>query len=277
MDNSDGTRSTIESKYHRGERTIWSSRKQKNSWLVDGYAHTDHGIKVYEFNGRVFHQGCEFCHKKSDATWTEKKEDIYRAGYKLEFICECQFDKLVPKIRHIKTPLIPQILNKYQSETELLDGIKSGSLFGFIECDVFSPPDVVEKLKAYPPVIRRETITDRDLSDYMRKRVKLEKPDENNFQRTTLIQCFNAKNHLLITPLVQYYLTKGMKITNVSRFIQFIPRKSLLPFVEKVTNMRIDAEKNNLPMKGNTAKQFGNNGYGRVRIYFDKPYFYLIT
>ena len=174
------------------------------------------------------------------------------------------FDKLLPTIRTVDTPLIPDILFKKQTEVDLLNGIISGSLYGFIQCDVESGPDVIDKLKDFPPLIKRETVTDANLSEYMRNRIKHEKPELQSFERETLIQCFNAKQILLMTPLAQYYVRKGLKITNITRFVQYIPRKSLLPFVNHVTNMRITAEKNGNTTKGNTAKIFGNSGYGKV-------------
>jgi hypothetical protein len=82
----------------------------------------------------------------------------------------------------------------------------------------------------------------------MKARIKMEKGDVRNFERETLIQCFNATNHLLLTPLAKYYMQKGIIISNVRQFIQYIPVKCLTPFVDLVTHMRIDAENNNLPI-----------------------------
>ena len=43
LTNKDGSRAVIESLYYRGERKVWSSRTQSESWPVDGMAITDHG------------------------------------------------------------------------------------------------------------------------------------------------------------------------------------------------------------------------------------------
>lgn len=193
-----------------------------------------------------------------------KKEDIMRQGYKLEYIWECEFDLLVPTISHICTPDIPEILKTRQTENDIITGIKLGKLFGFIVCTITSSPNVIKKFSQFPPIIKRLKITDQHLTPFMTTQVKLEKPNLKTFERETLVQCFNAKNHLLLTTLAKYYLDSGLIISNITQFIQYIPKKALLPFVEHVTKMRIDAEKNDQTMKGNTAKVYGNAGYGKV-------------
>ena len=35
----------------RGERKIWQNRTKSLAWQVDGFACTDHGVKVYEYMG----------------------------------------------------------------------------------------------------------------------------------------------------------------------------------------------------------------------------------
>jgi len=180
---------------------------------------------------------------------------------------ECQFTKMLPKIQNVPTPLIPDILCQKQTEENLLNSIKLGRIFGFILCDVESPPHVIKNYQDFPPIIRRETITDELLSSYMSQKIKLEKPDLIKFSRKTLIQCFTAENHLLLSTVAAYYMTKGIILKNVKQFIQYIPRKVLNPFAEHVTKMRIAAEKENNPTKSATAKIFGNSGYGKVTYY----------
>ena len=150
----------------------------------------------------------------------------------------------------------------------MIDDIRSGELFGFIIADVESPQDVIAEMKEFPPIIRKMTLTEDHLSDYTKERLKKEKPNLKKFQRDTLVQCFNGKQLLLMTPLVKFYLEKGLQIHNITKFIQYIPSTALNPFAAHVTRMRIDAEKNNLPTKGSTAKVFGNSSYGKVIFSF---------
>ena len=123
---------------------------------------------------------------------------------------ECQFDELILEIRDIETPLIPDILKNGQNERDILNGIIDGRLFGYIIADVTTPEHVADTLRNFPPIIKRATITDENLSEYMRRRIKFEKPNLKKFERETLIQCFNATDHLLLTPLARYYMKKGI-------------------------------------------------------------------
>ena len=190
------------------------------------------------------------------------------AGYHLEIIWECQYDLKFSKLPYKETPYFPEILKKKTTESELIAGIESGKLFGFLLADISSPESVIDMMKEFPPIIRKMTITDDHLTSYTRNRIKIEKPNLSEFKRETLAQCFHGKQILLMTPLIQFYLSKGLKIENATKFIQYIPSSALNPFATHVTRMRIDAEKNNLPTKGSTAKVFGNSSYGKVSNLF---------
>ena len=69
-----------------------------------------------------------------------------------------------------------------------------------------------------------------------------------------------------MTPLAQFYLSRGMKISNVTRFIQYEGGAALKPFTEKVVNMRVEATEEEDDAKGNTAKLYGNSGKFNYKI-----------
>ena len=63
-----------------------------------------------------------------------------------------------------------------------------------------------------------------------------------------------------MTPLAQFYMSRGIKIKNVSKFIQYEGGAALKPFAEKVVKMRVEATHENDEAKSNTAKLYGNSG-----------------
>ena len=63
-----------------------------------------------------------------------------------------------------------------------------------------------------------------------------------------------------MTPLAEFYLSLGMKITNITKFVQYEGGAALKPFAEKVVNMRIEATYEKDEAKSNTAKLYGNSG-----------------
>lgn len=262
--NKDGTRAIIDTAFHRGEKELPNSAPNGRPWRVDGYAKSDNGVKIYEFFGDRFHNGCPRCDPHGvDSTFERKRRDLEQIGV-IETIWECEFYELLPKIKNVETPLIPHILSYEHSLSDILDSIRESKLFGFIVCDLHTPPDLISSMANFPPVIKRFEVTDAHLTEFMASRVKKRYPNQTKFLRKTVVQCFNAENHLLLTSLAKFYLDSGLQITNITKVIQYIPSKALKPFTEKVTRMRIEAELEGKFTKGNTSKTFGNAGYGKT-------------
>ena len=94
------------------------------------------------------------------------------------------------------------------------------------------------------------------VSDYMARRCKARK---KKFPQETLIQTYHGKQLMIYSPTAQFYLELGLKITNVSKFIQFLPAKPLDNFVEKITKGRIDAVKSGNECLGTAYKIIGNS------------------
>ena len=64
---------------------------------------------------------------------------------------------------------------------------------------------------------------------------------------------------MIYTPTAQFYMNLGLEISNVSKFIQFLPTKPLEDFVQKITKGRIDAEKSGNKSLGLAYKIIGNS------------------
>ena len=143
----------------------------------------------------------------------------------------------------------------------LLNAIKNDQVFGFVQCDVRSPKQMIDKHLRngflFPPVVSRQIIDKSMLSPYMNDLVA-----KNGDTKTgpTPIQSYHGKQLFLMTPLVQLYIKLGLKITNITRFIQFVPGKALLPFANKVVKLRSEATDDGDDAKQLTAKLFGNAG-----------------
>ena len=117
----------------------------------------------------------------------------------------------------------------------------------------------------FPLVIKRQEITNEFLSPYMRERFVEESA---KIDRQTVIQSYNGTQILAFTPIIQFWLSRGMRISNVTKFYQFVPGKALKPFADKVYNMRCQATYEKDESKGNTAKIFGNSGKFRRYIHY---------
>ena len=172
---------------------------------------------------------------------------------------ECQWKKKIKKVENLPTE-IGSIL-KNDSEKSLIRSISNGGVYGFLVCDIECSDELAEKLSSggflFPPVIERQTLTEEHFSDYMKLRFQTE---QRKMEKSTVVQKFNAKQLLIMSDLAKFYIELGLKIVNVTKFIQYVPRKTLLPFADKVYQMRVSATYEKDEAKSMTAKLFGNSG-----------------
>ena len=144
-----------------------------------------------------------------------------------------------------------------------MTAIKNDEVFGFVQCDVRSTKEMIEKHLRngflFPPIITRQIIQDDMISPYMKQVIK-NKNHESKREIPSPIQHYHGKNLLLMTPLVQLYIKLGLKISNITKFIQYVPGKALLPFANKVVQLRSEATDEGDDAKQLTAKLFGNAG-----------------
>ena len=100
-------------------------------------------------------------------------------------------------------------------------------------------------------------IDESSMSNYMKSRFL----EEGRVMKvSTVVQTFNCKQQLLMTPLLRKYIEMGLRVSNVTKFIQFVPAKALDPFATKVFKMRCEATREKDESKACTAKLFGNSG-----------------
>ena len=169
----------------------------------------------------------------------------------------CQWKHMLGNLQAgIKTQM-GDILCK-SNEKSLLKSIQNDSVYGFVVCDVKTPDELVKSYGdfLFPWVIKRHTVT-RDLMSPL----TLSQCDS---EYETVIQCFNGEQLLIVSTMVKFYISIGLEISNVTKFIQFVPNRALQPFVKKVIQLRTEAKKEGDAAKSLTAKLVGNSGYGKT-------------
>ena len=170
---------------------------------------------------------------------------------------ECQWKRQLPVMEKPKTQM-GRILETDTQET-LLNAILNDEVFGFVRCDIETPNDLIESFGEFlfPPLFCRMQITPDMISDYMRERIIEENREK---YPTTIVQRFNAKDIYLMTPLVKFYASRGMKVSNITKFEQYIGGKAFDSFVETCYEERVAATKAGDDTKANTIKNVQNNG-----------------
>ena len=279
---SQGNRVIIDHAYHRGERKF-------GDWYCDGYMEKD-GVKYFlEYQGKVskfckfhFFEGCYWhpgcCVSDSQipdsqikkARFEAKKSYLETIG-KVVVMHECQWQQQLQKLSNVPT-LMPNIL-RTDTEATLIDSILKGEMYGFLVCDIQCSDGLARDLSSggflFPPVIERQNLTEEHFSDYMKSRFINE---QRKLEKNTVVQKFNGKQVFIMTDLAKFYMDLGLKISNVTKFVQYIGAKTLLPFADKVYEMRVSATHEKDEAKSMTAKLFGNSG----KLYYFATEFNLI-
>ena len=254
--NSTGERLKLHHKYWRGEYRV-------GEWTVDGYCKVEGKELFFEYLGCFFHPGCKnsscenFDPNRHDEAFDRKKEFLQTKGEVIE-MRGCEWKKKLRQLRSMASPTFPDIYNKFSNEANILAGIEKDDLFGFIVADVETPPDVLEAILPlnFPPVIHRADIDETMLSEYMQSRCDAR---DKKLPQTTLVQTYHGKQLMIYSPTVQFYLKLGLKVKNITKFIQFLPVRPLDKFVETITKGRIEAVKSGNDSLGTAFKIIGNS------------------
>ena len=248
-----GSRVKIQHKYFQGEFEFMG-------YQIDGYAKVDGKMYFWEYLGCYWHE-CEKCGSEgkpgSGDRWRRKKLILQQHGH-LTIMHGCFWKKKLKYIKNRETPKFPQILKTFGTEKNILIGLQKETLFGFIIADVSTPPHILEKINYlnFPPIIVRGEITPDMLSPYMAKRCKDKK---TKFPQNTLLQRYHAEQILIYAPMAKFYLDLGLEIKNISSFIQYQPVCPLKPFVQKITDGRINSVKNHQKSLEFAFKVIGNS------------------
>jgi len=203
------------------------------------------------------------CKTNKDKDDSKKHGKLEKLGH-LVLMYECIWNERLRELQTLKTSSFQGVLQKRSSEKELLEGIESGKLYGFLKCDILSSPEFIsEKLHCnFPPLIRNMDIDESMLSPYMKSRCKNRK-----FPVHTLVQTYNGQDMLIFTPLLRFYIQMGLRVTNIQYFIQYEPYPCLRQFTQKVCEMRMAADYEKNAEKSVTAKLVGNRYGDKYNIY----------
>jgi G:T-mismatch repair DNA endonuclease (very short patch repair protein) len=149
------------------------------------------------------------------------------------------------------------------TEGEVLDLIVNEKMFGLVLCDIHVPENLKTKFREFPPIFKNCDITRDDIGDFMK--TFCEENDLMTKPRRALIQSFKGDKILLATPLLKWYLSKGLIVTHVYEIYEWSGQPCFKWFVDYVSESRRAGDKSkDKKILGNTAKLAGNSGYGRL-------------
>ena len=148
--------------------------------------------------------------------------------------------------------------------TKFSKDVLKGNIFGFAQVDIEVPDGLYDKSGEVSPLFVVQEIPDCDIPEEMK--IYKEKPGRKTVKETKkLLGVMKAKKMLLYTPLIEWYLQHGLRLTAVHQLIEYEPGMPFSWFPEEVANARREADKDPLKKQlGDVAKLKGNSFYGKM-------------
>lgn len=241
---------------------------------VDGFSQS-HGL-VLQFLGCYFHSHCCAAtpigrHNNIEQDKANKKLTMDRIkylndlGYQTVIKWECEFDQELKENKLLADfckKLNLGIDNRHSlSQTQILKGVKDGSFFGMVECDITTPDELKPYFEEFQPVVKHAMVDRDSIGEHMKKFAEanglLKKPSKS------LLCSYFANRILLATPLLQWYLSKGLVVSKIHQTIQFSPIKCFQKFGQTVVEARREGDTNpETKVISASSKLIGNSAYG---------------
>ena len=146
------------------------------------------------------------------------------------------------------------------SEEQLLQGTINGRLFGYVQCDSEVPEHLHSYFSNFPPIFKNTVVNREDFGTLMRDYA--EKENIMSQPRRMLISCFHLTNGTVITPLLLFYLKRGLVCKKIHRLVQYTPRKCFSNFVQSAVDARRQGDENpNSSVVAETMNLLANSSY----------------
>ena len=176
--------------------------------------------------------------------YDELRRDCLRnKGYKVVEIWECNWWETVKGDESVKIHVRNNFPFKLPlTQESLLKKIREDKLFGYVQCDLEAPDGLKYKFSNFPPIFKNFNVSRADNGDDMRD-YAIDNDLLKQPQRM-LISSFKLENGTVITPLLTFYLSLGLKCIKVYRFVQYTPKKCFNNFVQSVVDARRVGDEN---------------------------------
>ena len=151
-----------------------------------------------------------------------------------------------------------------EEKDKLIQNVLNDKLFGFFQVDIEVPEQLLDKFSEFSLLFILSGVPEDQIPQHMqdykintgRKKVK------NNKK---LLGVMKAEKILLYSPLLKWYLNRGLQVTKIHKYISYTSGRPFKWFPEEVSGARRAADQDkNKKQLGDTAKLKGNSFYGKM-------------
>lgn len=195
----------------------------------------------------------------------------------------CTWHKMRDSLE-INSKIYPFLGQRWISDEELIEAIRSESFYGIAKVDLMTPPEIIAEYEHlnFPVIFRlfSQFLRVCLLYNFLRKLnveeemldpsiLEKAKSQGRTFPYETRTLTWSAEEIILVTPLLRRYLQLGLKITKVYYAIQYAPTKPFDLFVDELVEERIKYNKVN-DARSDRAKFTLNSACGRFGLNLER-------
>ena len=247
-------------------------QKKIDCFSVDGFC--SHCNTVFEAMVSFYHlcpyqNLCLFLNEQDIQGGSNKREldalrrhYIQEKGFKVIEMWECEWWRLYKTTKTVKQHVQEHFpYRRSLAAEQLLEEIKKGKLFGYVQCDTQVPKNLRSKINNFPPIFKNTLVSKSDIGEliknYAEEETFLSQP------RKMLISSFTLQNGTLITPLLLFYLHLGLVCTKRHRYVEYTPKKYFNSFVQSAVGAGRQGDENpNSSVVAETMKLLANSSHG---------------
>ena len=192
----------------------------------------------------------------------ELRKQYIQKGYSVIAMYECDWWSLYKTDNIVKQHLRESFPYKMPlREERLLENMKSGGLFGYVQCDIEVAENLREAFAYFPPICKNIKVGRDDIGTFMKEYA--EKEGILTQPRRMVISSYSLENGKIFTPLLLFHLNLRLICKNIYRFVRYTPMKCFNNSIQCAVSARRERDENrNSSVVAETMKLLANSSYG---------------
>ena len=172
---------------------------------------------------------------------------------------ECEWNRIKLSL-NFHSNISPILVENKIRTDQMVNLLNDGKLYGFALVDL-EATELAQKFRTinWPPILRKFEVTFDMIPEWMQSKMS-----PKTFPRKTLVQTMNAKEVLVHTKLLSFYIKHGFIIVKLHRFFEFEGAPALKNVYSNVYEARVSATDTGDDTKATAVKLVSNSMYGQM-------------